>query len=149
VHPTDVEVFEIAAGRARYRVGRHVYEGGAPYTYAVPRGALNVHAANAGDTELRVRQTVLPAPPNPRLVAGVEAFFETTFALEQQGRVLAIGVFADPLQSAVTLHDLLFPFAYLPRLPAGVQEALIGPLAALAGRRGYAARVAPALAATG
>jgi hypothetical protein len=63
--------------------------------------------------------------------------------------VLAIGVFADPLQSAVTLHDLLFPFAYLPWLPAGVQEALIGPLAALAGRRGYAARVAPALAATG
>jgi hypothetical protein len=89
-----------------------------------------------GATALRVRQTVPPDPPNPRLLAGVEAFFKTTFALEQQGRVLVIGMFADPLQSAVTLHDLLFPLAYLPWLPAGVQEALIGRLAALARRRG-------------
>jgi hypothetical protein len=147
VHPSDVEVFEIVAGRARYRVGRHVYERSAPYTYGVPAGALHVHAANAGDTELHVHQTVLPDPPNPRLVAGVEAFFETTFALEQQGKVLAIGVFADPLQSAITLHDLLLPFSYLPWLPVRVQETLIGGLAERARRRGYRAHVEPERAA--
>jgi hypothetical protein len=143
VHPSDVEVFEISSGRARYRVGRHVYERSAPYAYGVPAGALHVHAANAGDTELRIRQTVRRDPPNPRLVAGVEAFFETTFALEQQGKVLDVGVFADPLQSAITLHDLLFPFSYLPWLPVGVQETLIGGLAALARQRGYSAHVEP------
>ena len=45
---------------ARYRVGRHVYEGDAPYTYGVPPGALHVHPANVGDTELHVRQMVRP-----------------------------------------------------------------------------------------
>src|SRR4051812_43393461 len=48
VHPFDVEVFEIRAGRARYRVGRHVSERDAPHAYAVPPGALHVHPANAG-----------------------------------------------------------------------------------------------------
>jgi Cupin domain len=143
VHPSDAEVFEIAAGRARYRVGRHVYERSAPYAYGVPAGALHVHPANAGDGELRVRQTVRRDPPNAALIAGAEAFFETTFALAQQGKVLDIGVFRDPLQSAITLHDLLFPFSYLPWLPAGVQETLIGRLAALARRRGYRAHVEP------
>jgi uncharacterized RmlC-like cupin family protein len=152
VHPFDVEVFEIVSGRARYRVGRHVYERSAPYAYGVPAGALHVHPANAGDSELRVRQTVRRDPPNRQIVAGAEAFFETTFALAQQGKVLAIGVFRDPLQSALTLHELLLPVSYLPWLPAAVQEPLIGGLAALARRRGYAARVEPersgALAAT-
>jgi uncharacterized RmlC-like cupin family protein len=143
VHPQHVEVFEIVAGRARYRVGRHVHERSAPYTYGVPPGALHVHAANAGDTELNVRQTVRPDPPDRTLVDGVERFFETTFALEQRGDVYSIGLFRDPLQSAITLHDLLFPFAYLPWLPVGAQEALMGRLADVARRRGYAAHVEP------
>jgi uncharacterized RmlC-like cupin family protein len=143
VHPTDVEVFEIVAGRARYRVGRHAYERAAPYTYGVPPGALHVHPANAGDTELHVRQIVRPDPPNPRLVEGVERFFETAFALAQRREVYAIGLFRDPLQSAITLHDLLFPFAYLPWLPTGAQEALLGRLAGVARSRGYNAYVEP------
>jgi uncharacterized RmlC-like cupin family protein len=142
-HPQHVEVFDIVSGRARYRVGRHVYERDAPYTYGVPPGALHVHPANAGDTELNVRQSVRPDPPDPVLVEGVERFFETTFALEQRGDVYSIGLFRDPLQSAITLHDLLFPFAYLPWLPTGAQEAIIGHLAELARRRGYAAHVEP------
>jgi uncharacterized RmlC-like cupin family protein len=143
VHPHHVEVFEIVAGRARYRVGRHVYERSAPYTYGVPPGALHVHPANAGDTELNVRQTVRPDPPDRTLVDGVERFFETTFALEQRGDVYSIGLFRDPLQSAITLRDLLFPFAYLPLLPVEAQEALMGRLADVARRRGYAAHVQP------
>jgi uncharacterized RmlC-like cupin family protein len=143
VHPQHVEVFEIVAGRARYRVGRHVHERSAPYTYGVPPGALHVHAANAGDTELNVRQTVRPDPPDRTLVEGVERFFETTFALAQRGDVYSIGLFRDPLQSAITLHDLLFPFAYLPWLSVGAQEALMGRLADVARRRGYAAHVEP------
>jgi hypothetical protein len=143
VHPHQVEVFEIVSGRARYRVGRHVQERSAPYTYGVPPGALHVHAANADDTELNVRQTVRPDPPDRTLVDGVERFFETTFALEQRGDVYSFGLFRDPLQSAITLHDLLFPFAYLPWLPARAQEALIGRLAEVARRRGYAAHVEP------
>jgi hypothetical protein len=74
VHPTEVEVFEIVAGRARYR---------------------------------------------------------------------GIGLFRDPLQSAITLHDLLFAFAYLPWLAPGAQETLIGRLADVARGRGYDAYVAP------
>src|SRR3954453_15239253 len=85
VHPHHVEVFEIVAGRARSRVGRHVSERSAPHTYGVPPGALHVHAANAGEIELNVRQTVRPDPPDRTLVDGVERFFETTFALEHGG----------------------------------------------------------------
>jgi uncharacterized RmlC-like cupin family protein len=144
VHPYHVEVFEILSGVARYRVGRHVRERSAPYTYGVPLGALHVHAANAGDTELHVRQSVRPDPPDPRLVEGVERFFETSFALDQRGEVYPIGLYRDPLQSAITLHDLLFPFAYLAWLPIPLQRAVLGHLAELARRRGYAAHVEPA-----
>src|SRR5689334_21880169 len=143
VHATDVEVFELDSGRARYRVGRHAYERDAPHTFGVPPGALHVHPANAGAGVLHVRQIVRPDPPNRRLVAGAERFFETAFALAQRGGVYPIGLFRDPLQSAITLHDLLFPFAYLPWLPIGAQEALIGRLAAIARRRGYEAYVEP------
>ena len=143
VHPTEVEVFEIVAGRARYRVGRHAYERDAPYAYGIPPGALHVHPANAGASELHVRQTVRPDPPNAELVDGVARFFETTFALAQRRELYAIGLFRDPLQSAITLHDLLFPFAYVAWLPIGAQEALIGRLADVARRRGYDAYVEP------
>jgi uncharacterized RmlC-like cupin family protein len=143
VHPEHLEVFEIVAGRARYRVGRHAYERSAPHTYGVPPGAIHVHAANAGDTELNVRQVVRADPPNRELVEDVERFFETTFALEERGEVYSVGLFRDPLQSAITLHDLLFPFAHLPWLPLRAQQALIGRLADVARRRGYAAHVEP------
>jgi hypothetical protein len=149
VHPFDEEVFEIRAGRARYRVGRHVHERDAPYAYGVPAGALHVHAANAGDRDLRVRQTVRPDPPNPALVDGVERFFETMFALAQQGRVLGNGLIVDPLQSALTLSALLLPFSYLPWLPHGAQRTLIGGLGAVARRLGYEAHVEPERTARG
>jgi len=143
VHPYDAEVFEILAGRARYRVGRHVYERSAPYAYGVPPGALHVHAANAGDSVLHVRQTVRPDPPNAALVEGVERFFETMFALAQRGKVLPGGVIADPLQSALTLGELLLPFSYLPWLPQGAQRAALGRLGKIARGRGYTAHVEP------
>jgi hypothetical protein len=136
-------VFEILSGAARYRVGRHVRERSAPYAYGVPTGALHVHPANAGDAELHVRQSVRVDPPDPRLVEGVERFFETSFALDQRGEVYGIGLYRDPLQSAITLHDLLFPFAYLAWVPVPVQRALLGHLAELARRRGLAAHVEP------
>ena len=120
-----------------------MHERDAPYAYGVPPGALHVHPANAGDTQLHVRQMVRPDPPDRTLVSGVERFFETTFALEQRGEVYGIGLFRDPLQSAITLHDLLFPFAYLPWLPMSAQQALIGRLAEVARRRGYTAHVEP------
>jgi len=149
VHPDDVEAFDILAGRARYRVGRHVYERAAPYAYAVPPGALHVHAANAGATVLHVRQTIRPDPPNPQLVEGVERFFETLFALAQRGKVLPGGVIADPLQSALTLCELLLPFTYLPWLSHGAQRATLGRLADIARGRGYSAHVEPARVARG
>ena len=71
------------------------------------------------------------------------------FALAQRGRVLPGGLIADPLQSAVTLSELLLPFSYLPWLPHGVQEALIGGLGALAKRLGYEASIEPDRAAPG
>jgi len=143
VHPSDAEVFELYSGRARYRVGRHLYERSAPYTYAVPPGALHVHPANAGDTVLHVRQTVRPDPPNPQLAEGAERFFETMFALAQRGKVLPGGVIANPLQSALTLGELLLPFSYLPWLPHAAQETLIGALGTIAKRRGYDAAIEP------
>jgi quercetin dioxygenase-like cupin family protein len=143
VHPFDVEVFEIRSGRARYRVGRNVYEREAPHTYGVPPGAVHVHAANGGDGDLHIRQTVRPDPPNRALVEGVERYFETMVALAQEERVLSNGLIVDPLQSAVTLGELLLPFSYLPWLPHGAQRALIGRLGAIARGRGYVAHVEP------
>ena len=95
------------------------------------------------DAVLHVRQTVRPDPPNPQLVEGVERFFETMFALAQRGGVLPGGVIANPLQSALTLSELLLPFSYLPWLPHGAQETLIGGLGRHAKRRGYQAYVEP------
>ena len=143
VHPFDDEVFELYSGRARYRVGRNVYERDAPYAFAVPAGALHVHPANVGRSVLHVRQTVRPDPPNAPLVEGVERFFETMFALAQRGGVTSFGLIKDPLQSAVTLHDLLLPFSYLPWLGHGVQRVAIGRLADVARGRGYTGHVEP------
>jgi mannose-6-phosphate isomerase-like protein (cupin superfamily) len=148
-HPFDAEVFEIFSGRARYRVGRHVYERSAPDAYGVPPGALHVHPANAGEGVLHVRQTVRPDPPNAPLVEGVERFFETMFALAQRGKVLSNGLIVDPLQSALTLGELLLPFSYLPWLPHGAQRAILGRLGAVARKRGYAAHLEPERVARG
>ena len=148
VHPFDAETFEIFAGRARYRVGRRVYEQDAPYAYGVPPGAQHVHAANVGPTPLHIRQTVRRDPPDGPLLEGVERFFETLFALAQRRKVTSGGVILDPLQGAATL-SLLLPFSYLPLLPRGFQRVAIGGLGRLAERVGYAAHLEPEWSARG
>jgi hypothetical protein len=143
VHPGDVERFEVVAGRARYRVARHVHERAAPHAYGVPAGAIHVHAANAGDGELHVRQSVRRRAPSTALFEGVERYFETVFALSQQGRLDRRGWIVDPLQSALTISELIMPFSYLPWLPHGAQDALLGRLADAARGLGYTAHLEP------
>src|SRR4051794_7845525 len=65
VHPHQVEVFEIVSGRARYRVGRHVHERSAPYTYGVPPGALHGPAANCRPHRAQRAPDRAPRPAGP------------------------------------------------------------------------------------
>lgn len=141
-HPTVAERWDVLEGRARYRLGRARPVADAPHSWVVPVNTSHVHPSNAGDRELRVRQTIETPEPD-QLLVGVERYFETLFALAQQGRTDAKGDIRDPLQAALTIREFLMPGSYLSGPPRWLQDALFGAAAALARLRGRTAYHAP------
>ena len=65
-----------------------------------------------------------------QLVVASAAFFESMYALAQQGKVGKNGVPKNPLQSIVLLQALE-PSAYLAGLPIWIQRPLFGVIAAI------------------
>jgi hypothetical protein len=63
-------------------------------------------------------------------------FFETNYALAQQGKVKEDGLPKDRLQMAVSLNEL-FPHLYLAGMPLAVQRVMFGALAAIGRVKGY------------
>jgi quercetin dioxygenase-like cupin family protein len=140
-HPDGPEEWRVVSGSARHRLGRRKLTTRAPEGWTVPGGTVHVHPANAGDQPLVVRQTIAPDPPMPELTAGVERYFETVFALAQQGRVDRFGRIRDPLQDALAIWENLVPGSYIGYLPIPVQRGALRSLAALARRLGREAWV--------
>jgi quercetin dioxygenase-like cupin family protein len=137
-HEDWTERFEILAGNARYRVGRTEGELQAGASIELGPGTVHLHPWNVGDTELRVRQTTTLGRPDPAAVRDTLHSFAMLFWLSRQGKVDSRGL-PNPLQASLILQALQRHRGYLPGIPVLVQRALIGGLAAVARRRGYAA----------
>ncbi len=131
--------FAWCSGTGRHWLGRRRLLARAGDEWVVPPNTSHVHPANAGAEPLVVRQWIELGAPDARLIGGIERYFETVFALAQQGRVDRFGRIKSPLQDALTLWETLVPGSYLAGVPIAAQRALFRLLAALARRRGMRA----------
>jgi hypothetical protein len=134
------ERWELIGGEAAYRVGKGEQRVRAPHAWTIPPDTSHVHPWNVGDGEMHVRQTV-ESEAHPDVPEGVGRYFETVFALSARGGVDDKGDIRNPLQSALTIYELLMPGSWLPRIPRPVQRTLFAALAALARRTGRTAYV--------
>jgi mannose-6-phosphate isomerase-like protein (cupin superfamily) len=135
-HPDGPEDWRVVSGTARYRLGLRSLTARAPDGWTVPGNTTHVHPANVGDEPLVVRQIIAPDPPMPELTAGVERYFETVFALAQQGKVDRFGRIRDPLQDMLAIWENLVPGSYIAWIPIPVQRAVLRNAADLAKKRG-------------
>lgn len=141
-HPSGPEHFAVDAGEVGFRCGgKHKAKAGDSWT--VPTNTPHVHPWNVGDEPAVVRQWVEWDEPRHELTKGVELYFETWFALSQQGKVDRIGRVKNPLQDALTLWENLVPGSYVAYLPTPLQRGMFGSMAAIAKRRGYSATIEP------
>jgi len=127
VHPRQDERFEVVAGTARIRVGRRILYANVGDSVVVPRGTVH-RLWNAGGDEL---QTFVEFRPALRTEEG----FEQLFGLAGDGKLGSRG-FPHPLQMAVMAKEYRNEGRF-PLVPAGLQDALIAPFAALGTRLGY------------
>ena len=134
-HPDGPEGWAVIAGDARYKIAGTEHEATAGDSWEVPGNTSHVHPWNAGSGPLTVRQTI-DAAGIDGLALGVERYFETLMALAQRGQTDEKFDIKPPLQSALTIRELLMPGSYLAGPPTWMQDALFAPLAALARRRG-------------
>jgi quercetin dioxygenase-like cupin family protein len=132
VHPEQEERFHVLEGTMQFRLGLRTILAGPGETVVVPAGRVH-RFANGGDTTARVRVEVEPALDMQQLLV-------TTAALAHEGKVLRSGM-PKPLHLALFVQrfkrEVRAPFP-----PAWAVRALMAPLAAIAQRRGHAARYA-------
>lgn len=131
VHPRQDERFEILSGRFRYRVGGVEREAGAGEVVEIPRGAPHVWR-NAGDEDLHMIIEFRPALRS-------EEFFESYFALGQEGKTDPKTGLPNPLRTAVVMREFEEEI-YLAKPPLPVQRIVFGVLALLGRLLGYRAR---------
>ena len=136
VHPYYSERVEIIAGVAHYKVGRDELAAQTGDVVILPRHVAHIHPWNVGDEVLHWRKTTQLDKPGMQLLLASAAFFESLYALAQQGRVGANGLPKNPLQTIVLLRALQ-PSAYVAGLPIWLQRPLFGALAALGQALGY------------
>ena len=97
LHPAWTERFEILSGSAGYRLGEQERPAGPGEVVVFPAGVGHVHPWNAGAEELHVRQTTIPAQPDPVGLGTALTVIETLFHLAQEGKVNRDGL-PNPLQ---------------------------------------------------
>lgn len=133
------ETFTVIAGTAALKVGGQKLIVSAPNAVEIGFNQIHTHPANAGSDELHVRQSGARIVAEPEMLTRVEQFLETLVALSQQGKANRKGDITNPLQAALTIHDLLLDPTFLPILPRRFQTFAFGLLARMARRRGYVA----------
>ena len=129
-HPYFAEQVEISAGSAHYVVGKTELPAQAGDMAMLPKDVPHIHPWNVGNDVLHWRKITQFDKPNMQLVVASAAFFESMYALAQQGKVGKNGVPKNPLQSIVLLQALE-PSAYLAGLPIWIQRPLFGVIAAI------------------
>ena len=115
-HPDGPEGWAVIAGDARYKIAGTEHEATAGDSWEVPGNTSHVHPWNVGSGPLTVRQTI-DAAGIDGLALGVERYFETLMALAQRGQTDEKFDIKPPLQSALTIRELLMP-GQLPCGPA-------------------------------
>ena len=131
-HPYFAERVEIIAGSAHYELGQTELLAEAGDEVILPEDIAHIHPWNIGNTVLHWRKiTQLDKPDAPLLLASA-AFFESLYALAQQGKVGKNGLPKNPLQTVVLLQALE-PSAYVAGIPIWLQRPLFA-LAAAIGR---------------
>jgi mannose-6-phosphate isomerase-like protein (cupin superfamily) len=114
VHPRQGERILVVSGSVRSISGGVERVLGPGETVATPPGELHT-VGPAGETAADMIVEIRPA-------LGFEAFVERTFALDRAGRLNAKGQ-GNPLRVATTRpHEAEF---FLPRVPIGLQRALL------------------------
>ena len=132
VHPEQEERFRVLEGSMRFRLGMRTIVAHAGQSVVVPAGRVHKFS-NAGDGPARARVEVVPA-------LDMEELLCTAAQLAQEGRVTRSGL-PTPLHLALFVRrfrrEVRAPFP-----PAWIVQGLLAPIAALARRRGHAARYA-------
>jgi quercetin dioxygenase-like cupin family protein len=133
VHPEQEERFHVLEGTMRFRLGMRTIVAHAGDSVVVPVGRVHKFS-NGGDGPARARVQVVPA-------LDMEELLCTTTQLAHEGKVMRSGM-PKPLHLALFVQrfrrEVRAPFP-----PTWMVRAVLGPLAALARRRGHAARYEP------
>jgi len=135
-HPSFDERFEILAGSAHYIVGNDEHPANADDVILLPKGIPHIHPWNVGNDVLHVRKITRLDRPDKDLLFKSEAFFETLYALAQEGKVGADGLPKNLLQKVV-VGQALEPASYSATPPLWIQRPLFGLMAAIGRAFGY------------
>jgi quercetin dioxygenase-like cupin family protein len=135
-HPSFDERFEILSGSARYIAGDVEHPADAGDEIVLPRGIPHIHPWNVGNDVLHVRKITQLDKPDKDLLLKSEAFFETLYALAQEGKTGADGLPKNLLQKVV-VGQALEPASYSATPPLWIQRPLLGLLAAIGRAFGY------------
>ncbi len=135
-HPYFDERFEILAGAARYIVGNVEHPANVGDVIVLPKGIPHIHPWNVGNDILHVRKITQLDKPDKGLLLKSEEFFETLYALAQEGRIGADGLPKNLLQKVV-VGQALEPASFSATPPLWIQRPLFGLLAAIGRAFGY------------
>lgn len=137
VHPTAWERFEILAGDGAYHLAGETRAALPGMLVELPPRVPHVNPWSRGGM-LHVRQTISMDVPDVKALTALENAIETGVYLAQRNQLQRNGLPKNPLQLAVTLHDVR-DVVYAAGMPRGVQRGVFGVLAALGHRLGYRA----------
>ena len=135
-HPSFDERFEILSGSARYIVGNDERHASAGDEIVLPKGIAHIHPWNVGNDVLHMRKITQLDKPDKDLLLKSEEFFETLYALAQQGKTGPDGLPKDLLQKVV-VGQALEPASYSATPPLWLQRPMFGLLAAIGRAFGY------------
>jgi mannose-6-phosphate isomerase-like protein (cupin superfamily) len=138
IHPSFDERFEIITGSACYMIGHDECFAAAGDVVVLPKAIAHVHPWNVGDDVLHVRRVIQFSRPEKSMLAAIEAFLETLYALAQQGKVGNNSLPKNFLQRMVVAQAIQ-PATYVAGLPVVFQRSLFGALAAYGRAWGYKA----------
>jgi quercetin dioxygenase-like cupin family protein len=135
-HPYFAERVEIIAGLAHYKLGGTELPANAGDMVMLPKDVPHVHPWNTGNDMLHWRKITQLDKPDMELLLASAGFFESLYALAQQGKAGKDGLPKNPLQTVVLLQALE-PSAYVAGIPLWIQRPLFVLLAALGRALGY------------
>ena len=137
-HPYFDERIEVIAGTAHYELGSVELPTQAGDLLMLPRSIPHIHPWNVGNDELHVRKTTQLDKPAMDLLLASAGFFESLYALAQQGKIGEDGLPKNFLQKVVVVQALQ-PGTYALGLPIWIQRLLFRVLAAIGRALGYKA----------